>query len=34
MNGVKFGSVTIGVRDMRESVRFYRDVMGFAVVSE
>lgn len=31
---MKFASVTMGVRDMNESVRFYRDVMGFAVISE
>ena len=31
---MRFGCVTIGVKDMSESVRFYRDVLGFAVISE
>lgn len=29
-----FGNVTIGVKDMDESIRFCRDVPGFTVVSE
>ena len=31
---MRFGNVTVGVKDMDASVRFYRDVLGFAVLSE